>query len=259
MIPLWIKYQLEGWTNPLTLALLALVVILSLYRWRPVAARRLGWGTVFLLWMVSTSQMADIVALPLENRYPPVPVADLPSSDVIIILGGAIRGPSPPRLEVELTEASDRVLHGFRLFQAKKASKILISGGGQPVPEAEFMARLLLLWGVPSTAILQERESLSTRENGLESQKIVSRLGMKKILLVTSALHMPRAMGVFQALKMDVTPATTDIVAPFAPRNSRYGFNLFPGMLPSPNALAYTTTASHEWAALWLYSYRGWL
>ncbi|MBF0136635.1 MAG: YdcF family protein [Magnetococcus sp. DMHC-1] len=252
-MPLWLKYHLGGVANPLTLGLLALVVILHASRRRPVAARRWGLGVILSLWMVATPQMVNLLALPLESQYPPIPVTALPQRDVIIVLGGAVKMPDFPRLEVELGEASDRVLYALRLYQAGRAPRILLSGGGFPEPEAAAMASLLQTWGVPAEALMLETKSLSTRENALQSQQIMNRFGLHKAILVTSALHMPRALATFRTAGLDVIPATTDVnisikAEPFLVR-----------YLPDPGAMAGVTQAVRERAAFWLYRSRGWI
>ncbi|MBF0427207.1 MAG: YdcF family protein [Magnetococcales bacterium] len=259
MIALWVKYQLAGVANPLTAGLLILIGIIVLYTRRPVMAKRLGLGVILILWSLSSRQVADWIATPLELAYPPRPITDLPAADAIIILGGAVKEPDPPRLEIELTEASDRVLHGFRLFHAGKAPLIIASGGGETRPEAKSIARLLRLWGVPATAIIEEVTSLSTRENAIETEKIMTHLNLRRGLLVTSALHMPRAVGAFRALNVDITPATTDINLSARPERPQAWFNHLPNLLPNPEALSATNQALREWAALKLYGYRGWL
>ncbi|MBF0176807.1 MAG: YdcF family protein [Magnetococcales bacterium] len=252
-MPLALKYWLGGLINPLTLALLAVALLACLSRRWPTVSRRLSLGIILLLWSISTPLVATTTNLSLEGKHPPLPMAKIAPADVIIILGGAVFGATSPRLEVELTDASDRVLHAFRLFQAGKAPVILISAGGKPLPEAKSIATLLQAWGTPHTSLLLEERSLNTRENALESKKIMDQHNMRRGILVTSALHMPRALATFRAAGVDVTPATTDV-------------NAIPGheplllrCLPNPGAMSGVMAAMREWAAIWLYHQRGWI
>jgi len=96
---------------------------------------------------------------------------------------------------------------------------VLAIGGNQPgyedvAPEAEAIAEVLRALGVPASALRLERRSRNTRENAEFSLPLVRQLGVKRVLLVTSALHMPRALAVFQAVYagsgVTIVPAATD-------------------------------------------------
>ncbi len=65
-------------------------------------------------------------------RYSPVAVAETPTADAIVALGGAVEGPAPPRIALDLSDAADRVLHAARLYRAGKAPVVVISGGAIP-------------------------------------------------------------------------------------------------------------------------------
>ena len=99
---------------------------------------------------------------------------------------------------------------------------MLLSGGHQPrdeyvAPEVEAMAEVLRVLGVPAGAMRQEGRSRNTFENALLSLALVREVGARRVLLVTSALHMPRALAVFQAVfagsGVTVVPAATDAEA----------------------------------------------
>lgn len=203
------------------------------------------------LWMWSTPAFSDWVRAGLEQRYPPVPVEELPSADVIVVLGGAMDAAKPPqRLYPDLGSAADRVWHAARLFRAGKAPLILASGGKLPWSEASqaeaaVMAELLQDFGVPSSAILLEPNSRTTRENRDYCLPILQASGARRILLVTSALHMPRALALFEATPLEVLPAPGD-------------FEVYRGAghllrwIPDAQALADGTRAFKEHLAGWI-------
>ena len=196
----------------------------------------------------------------LESQYPPVEIDDSPTANLIVILGGAVAMPSPPRLEVELHGASDRVLHGFRLFQAGKAPQIFLSAGNVfaeegEIAESQYIASLLQEWGIPANAIVSEGDSRTTRENAVNTLEYLVKLGDvdAPVLLVTSALHMPRATAVFLKAGVNVIPSTTDVSAGPAVLSGIFDW------LPSLGALQGFTSSWHEYLGTWVYRARGWV
>jgi uncharacterized SAM-binding protein YcdF (DUF218 family) len=152
----------------------------------------------------------------LEPQVPAKPASELPTAGVIVVLGGGIGGPVPPlRPYPDMNSASDRIWHAARLYHAGKAPKILLSGG-QALPnsagdDASAMAGLLKDFGVPVEALILEKQSRTTSENARETTIILNKLGIRRVLLVTSALHMPRALLSFANRGFEVIPATTDV------------------------------------------------
>lgn len=206
----------------------------------------LGW-----LWLWSTPAFSDWIRATLERRYPPSPVEELSVADAIVVLGGAMEAAKPPeRLHPDLGAAADRVWHAARLFRAGKAPLILASGGNLPWsgierPEAAAIAELLQEFGVPANAIVLEARSRTTRENRDNSLPILHALGARRILLVTSALHMPRALALFENTDLAVIPAPTDFEV-----HERPGHPL--RWLPDAQALADSSRAFKEYLGGWV-------
>jgi uncharacterized SAM-binding protein YcdF (DUF218 family) len=175
------------------------------------------------LWVISTPWVAWALAMPLESKYPPVPAAASPVADAALVLGGALASPLPPEQpHIGFGMAADRVWHAAALYRAGKARWVLAIGGNRPgyedvAPEAEAMAEVLRALGVPASALRLEGRSRNTRENAVNSLVLVRQVGAKRVLLVTSALHMPRAMAVFQGVfagsGVTLIPAATDAEA----------------------------------------------
>jgi uncharacterized SAM-binding protein YcdF (DUF218 family) len=214
-------------------------------------------GAFTLLWLASLPVVAGWATRTLERQHPPINLGDLPQADVAIVLGGAIHGPSPPRRMIELVDSSDRVLMAVRLFRAGKVKRILVTGGNLPwsadtVPEANHIRDLLIEWGVPHGAILITGTSRNTRENALEIRSLRETQSFGSALLVTSALHMPRALAVFLKAGLPVFPATTDVQIVDGP------LTLF-DWLPDAAALARTTSAAKEWIGFGVYRWLGYL
>ena len=113
------------------------------------------------------------------------------------------------------------------------------------------MLRFLADLGVPPEAILLEGRSRNTRENALYTAEILSAEGIDRVLLVTSALHMPRALATFRAAGIDAEPAPTDFeVMPEPAHLMRW--------LPDAEALSDSTRALKEYVGWWVYRWRGW-
>jgi uncharacterized SAM-binding protein YcdF (DUF218 family) len=83
-----------------------------------------------------------------------------------------------------------------------------VENEAEPVVEADMLARVMMDFGVPSTLVVRERCSHSTRENAQYSAKILERRGIRKIMLVTSDWHVPRARRHFenQGLAVEAAP-----------------------------------------------------
>jgi uncharacterized SAM-binding protein YcdF (DUF218 family) len=156
----------------------------------------------------------------------------------------------------DMNDAADRLLHAALLYRAGRAPRVLLSGGGEDGvrPEAELMAELLEVMGVPRRAMLLEDGSRTTYDNARYSAELLKELGARKILLVTSATHMRRAEALFAAQGLEVVPAPTDYQRLVAPEAAT-----LPAWAPEVGKLERSTRALHEWAGYWLYRQRGWL
>ena len=112
---------------PSCCVLLALAALVLGKLRRPRAARATAAAALVLLWLASTPLVATRLALSVEERHLPVAVEDSPSAGAIVVLGGALGSRLPPRIETELVDPSDRVLHAARLYRAGKALKVVFT------------------------------------------------------------------------------------------------------------------------------------
>lgn len=204
------------------------------------------------LYLCSTAVVADYLMGALEDAYPPKALSVVAEADAIVLLGGAIRGDVHLGTLGDLNQQADRLVHAVALFKAGKAPRLVVSGGGQASarPEAQIMYELLQVMGIPAHAILLEDKSRDTHQNAVYTAQMLDKLGIRKILLVTSAFHMRRAEALFAAQGLEVTPAPTDyqrLVSP--PTVSRW--------LPSVSDLWQTTYALHELLGYQVYRYQG--
>jgi len=211
-----------------------------------------------ILWFSSMPVTAAWLAASLERQFLPVPVAQSPAADAIVVLGGGVGVAVPPRLYPDLKSEADRVMHAARLFSAGKAPWVIVSGGSIPfmgpkAPESNAMRVLLRDWGVPDSAILLDSVSQNTRENALQVQRILRQRGLHKILLVTSAQHMRRALAVFAAAGIDAIASPTDYEEVGQAEHTLLDW------LPDASSLDRTTRALKEYLGYAVYRWRGWL
>lgn len=146
--------------------------------------------------------------------YPPTPIEVLPQAQAVVVLGGGVHAPNAVRPWPDLNGAADRLWHAAALYRAGKAGLIVLSGGVTShtgvVSEAAAMAAVLRDLGVPQEIMLLEEESLNTGQNAEKVRELLGGLGIERILLVTSTLHMARAELEFRRQGFDVAAAPAD-------------------------------------------------
>jgi uncharacterized SAM-binding protein YcdF (DUF218 family) len=241
------------------LLIISLILLWKYPRWAvfPIAL------ALLILLISSNGIVANNLLKSLEWQYIP---SEIPTADSIVILGGATRTPAKPRQMVDLTEQGDRIIYGGKLYLEGKAPLIIAAGGrakwrGGGNPESQDMVELLSLMGIPSEVIIQEPLSLNTYENAVNVGKILQEKNLKKIILVTSALHMPRASAIFKHQGIEIIPAPTDFLISEQEINeindNTEAFVL--NMLPDSIALDQTTKVLKEYIGTLIYWLKGWL
>jgi len=271
---LFLSKLLPLFLYPLGLACLLLLLALGLMVWRRFVKRSQGEsrlamipvGLALIILMVSSNGWVSISLLKsLEFQH--LPQGELPKADAIVVLGGATKPAFAPRPWVEVNEAGDRVLYGAKLYRSGKAPRLILSGGrvdwqgNNDAPESADMVALMKTMGVPDAAMIQEPTSRTTRENAVNVKQIMKAQGIGKILLVTSAVHMPRSLRIFQKLGIDAIPAPTDFlvsdrdleVLQASPQSLALSF------LPEAEQLSNITRALKEYVGMVIYWLRGWI
>lgn len=221
-------------------------------------ARLLALAGLLLIWLAAMPWTAQSLMRGLESDYPPRPSAACGGAnapvDAIVLLGGAVAPPLLGDLRGRLHGGSDRVREAARLFHAGCAPKVLISAGGEWKPpvigtEAQEIVDLLGEWGVPAEALIVEDGSRTTGENARQSRAILAgdpaSAGPVRILLVTSAWHLRRALPLFEAQGFAVLPVGADY----------RGFSACAGLrcvLPDGSALNVSSLACREHLGYWV-------
>jgi len=183
---------------PLFVACLLLVGAWWSWSRHPRLGRGLVLAALALLWLLSTTPVADVLLLPLETRYP---VVESPSrADAVVVLAGMVDARAARGDQVEMGEAADRILAGVELVRQGRADYLVIAGGSgdlfdQSVSEALILNRFAIRLGVPEDRILLDTTSRNTHENAVQARALLQQAGLSDAILVTSAMHMPRSMG----------------------------------------------------------------
>jgi uncharacterized SAM-binding protein YcdF (DUF218 family) len=219
---------------------------------------------LIVLLLGSNSWVANSLVRSLEWQH--IPVGKLPTADAIVLLGGATKSAFPPRPAVDLSEEGDRVLYAAQLYREGKAPVVIASGGridwrGGGLAESSDMADILVSLGVPNAAILQDSKSLNTYQNAVNVRQIMQEQGIRRVLLVTSAMHMPRSLRIFQRQGIEAIPAPTDFLITQQeinePSSSPQATLL--NLVPDADQLQNTTRALKEYIGTVVYHLRGWL
>lgn len=204
------------------------------------------------IYCASIAPVSDALLAGLERSYPPVDPRVAPVAPAIVVLGGGIKRGGDPTSLPALHEGGSRYWYAARLFHAGKASLIIATGGNakSSVPdksEAAAIGEFLIDLGVPAQAILYESKSLTTVEDALLVKPILEAHRLSRVLLVTSAVHMPRALAIFRRAGIDAIPLSSDVEVD---STARYNWKDF---VPRVRTLAATASALHEYLGLLSY------
>ncbi len=239
------------------LLFIALIVWWQKPAWTPIpVVLALG-----VLLFSSNPWSSSLIVRSLERQY--IPQGEMPTAEAIVVLGGGTRSAIFPRPMVDLAEEGDRIVYAAKLYQQQKAPLIIATGGRIQwlrggVPEATDMSDILQMMGVSSGAIIQEPHALNTYENAVYVKAILAQLNIRQILLVTSALHMPRALKVFRHQGIDAIAAPTDFLIGGNFSDGGHKVNLL-NFIPDVNYLKNFTKALKEYIGTVVYRLKGWL
>lgn len=261
---LYLSKLLPLFLYPLGLACVLMVVALITLWKRPRSAATAIALALIILLVGSNGWVSRYLVRSLEwqNLSP----TELPNAEAIVVLGGATSSAFFPRPGVELNEAGDRVVYAAQLYQQKKAPLVILSGGriewlDRGTPEAADMAAIMRQLGVPDNAIIQESAALNTYQNAVNVKNILNTRGIRQVLLVTSAMHMPRSLLIFKHQGIVAIPAPCDFLVS---ENELQRLQLGPqaaliNLLPDIGRLEQFTRALKEYIGLFVYRLRGWL
>jgi uncharacterized SAM-binding protein YcdF (DUF218 family) len=219
------------------------------------AGRRLAVASVILIALFGLSPLGNAIILPLEERFPPWDASrGAPSG--IIALGGALDTViSPVRDEVALNEAAERMTAIAELARRFPDARIVFTGGSgriiyDGIPESDLAARLFASFGIAKERIIMEDKARDTDENARFTRELVQPKPGERWLLVTSAHHMPRSVGVFRAAGFPVEAFPVDY-------RTRGAIDLLRPFATLGDGLRRSDTAMREWVGLVMYRLAG--
>ena len=240
---------------PFTYVVLLLLLALFFYRRARVCKSCLLLALV-MLFIFGTPLLPNTLTYSLESRYPPS--RSLPQADAVVVLSGMLilERSEPGRLE--FNEGAERILSGIRLIKKGAAKHLILSGGSgnlyeQSKSEARLLEQFALELGVPQEKLVLEPDSRNTYENALYTKALMEEHGISTIILVTSASHLPRAMGCFRKLGIEPIPFGVDYHAsrPYIPHPDEF--------VPNPGNFCQSSYALHEYIGILAYKLSGYL
>jgi uncharacterized SAM-binding protein YcdF (DUF218 family) len=183
------------------------------------------------------------------------------------VLGGGTEPEIAPRKMVEVNAAADRVLYGAKLYKENKAAPVILLSGGDidfldqsTSTPAEDMAQLMELMGIPRKALIIQNQSQNTYEDAEFSCRMIKENKFEKVILVTSALHMPRSVALFESQGCEVIPAPADFTITQASWERLWHPSIeefFLNLLPSYTHLSMVTKTMKEYFGMFYYKLTG--
>ena len=237
---------------------LGLITVTLLLAWRlkdKKWKKRCIYVALFL-GIVFTNPFLGNISMRLWEQ-PPVPINELETYDLAIVLTGVAKSRMEPRDRVYFNKGADRVVHAFQLFKEGKVKKILISGGSGALikpeySEANTLKKAFLMLGVPDSLLITEEESQNTWQSAQNVKKYFSDEIKGKNLLITSAFHMKRAMGCFQKSDIRIDSFPVDYYSDpiiFTPES----------LIPTAFAMTHWQKVLHEMLGITAYKIMGYM
>jgi uncharacterized SAM-binding protein YcdF (DUF218 family) len=218
---------------------------------RAVLGRRLLVTSVLLLALCGFPPIGKLLILPLEERFPPWD-ASRGVPDGIVVLGGAIDPDlSAARGLPVFTHSADRIVATAVLARQYPRARIVFSGGSanllsdDSAKEADYALSMLENLGVAKERLTAERLSRNTVENAEFAKAVANPKPGERWLLVTSAFHMPRSIGLFRKAGFPVEAYPVDWRAS---KSTAFSFSSI-----AINGLERTEVAMREWIGLTAY------
>jgi uncharacterized SAM-binding protein YcdF (DUF218 family) len=236
---------------------LVLLGVIGMLTWRRWWGKSLVILSFSLLWLLSTEPVRDGLIAPLEDDYPPLAVnASLgsPATTAIVLFGGGIYAKAPEYGGVDALRMSALSRTVYAADLALRTGLSVYPSGGLPLtgkaePEGSVMRRWLMRLGVPPEHIVMENAATTTWENASRLKELLQAHGIHRVVLVTSAWHMPRSVWSMRSQGMLVIPAPCDY------RQERLPYGVL-SYLPDQDVLSDSCQALHEYLGLLWYRIR---
>jgi uncharacterized SAM-binding protein YcdF (DUF218 family) len=241
--------------QPVTVAVLLLIL-----GWLLSFRVKRGWSRtvmalgVLIFVVTGFTTFGYVLVTPLENRFErPAEPARI---DGVVVLGGGMDGEvNTVRRGFELNRSGDRMVEAVRLALAHPEAKVVIAAGPAALaleqePEAYAAKRLFEAFGIAPDRVILDDKSRNTEENAQFAKSLAGTMSGQTWLLVTSAFHMPRSVGLFRKAEFEIVPWPADYLA-----SGAEGIRFKPDQ--SPENIAVATIALREWIGLLAYKLAG--
>jgi uncharacterized SAM-binding protein YcdF (DUF218 family) len=252
-----------SWVGSIELLVLGLLAGVVLLRSSRTAAWGRRWLTALAIayLLMSTLPVPLLLAKVLTRQYRPLaPGPELNGVSMVVVLAGGsstVSGYGDQRVGMLGPSTLARVLEGVRVFRMLPDGWIIATGpraeasDRRLLPDAETMRSAMIAMGVPAGRVLVEAEARNTRDQAVNVGAMLRQHGTTRFVLVTTGIHMPRALAAFRAEGLSPVPGI-----------SMYGFEdsgVSGYLLPNPGALQLSQWVLHEYIGLAYYTARGWL
>lgn len=245
------------------LCLLVLTFVLAWRRlWRFAAATG---ALAALLFLVGSTDLPGAMLRSLEREFAGVKIEQLPEADAVVLLGG---GGQPSRYDVaglHLTRAGDRLMMAVHLMRLGKAPVLVIGGGtggldGVMRNESDLVRDWITGWhlldlpGQTASEIVSLGHCLDTHDEAVKVRKLAEARGWRRVLLVTSASHMRRALATFRTADVSAVPVPCNFITTVGTSPSKARFTV-----PRYEGMEKIAIVMHEWIGWLEYRRRGWI
>jgi uncharacterized SAM-binding protein YcdF (DUF218 family) len=263
--------MLDAWFTPLARTVLALMqpvallwlglLVLTVSLWRSRQRTAAGGAALLLLFVqvIGGTNFSVLLLASLERPFAGVKSEDLPVCDAIVLLGGGVE-PSPHEVgKLHLTIAGDRLVMALELVRLGKAPVLCVGGGTGNLDrrrwvEADLVKQAIEERQLSTVPVISLGACSDTHDEAVRVRGLADKRGWKRVLLVTSAFHLRRAVATFQHLGLEVVPAPCNFLTVMSPEAEPPIFGL-----PTTLGFLFTSTWLHEEIGWLEYRRRGWI
>jgi uncharacterized SAM-binding protein YcdF (DUF218 family) len=212
--------------------------------------------SALLLALCGFAPLGNLLMYPLEQRFPPWDASRGAPAGIVVLGGGIDPDPSAAHGEAAFSSSAGRLISAAELAHRYPNARILYSGGSAnflsdtSAKEADYAAKVFEGLGVAKERLIIERESRNTFENAEFSRKLADPKPGERWLLLTSAFHMPRSVGIFRKAGFAVEPCPVDWR--LAGKSDLTHFSSY-----AEEGLQHTNLAVREWLGLIAYRLAG--
>jgi uncharacterized SAM-binding protein YcdF (DUF218 family) len=218
-------------------------------------------STTFVIFLFGSTPLVEAIVSAAESQSVAGSLMEVPRGDAVVVLGGGYYVSDKDPHGFALSEGGTRILAALELLRREKAPALVL-GGGLPVPgQPGLSAPALLEKWVVSSGLARTAEVITnlgvcrnTYEEAVQFRKLQSVYGWRKVLLVTSALHMPRSLALFKKQGIEAEPVVCDFKVYGVP-GARFPLSPFPRQRRFEILGLYL----HEKIGWWVYRMRGWI